>query len=251
MEHKNNENAYQVETWPVEDQADGFRKLAGMCYDRNFGRMSKGDLEVLLFSIYIEHLLQNGADYDDYTLAVKLGIPEARVRNLKIKKELQYPYSDYDWKRAFVMRLPYAKYDDKKALVKVSIPDPNVRRDVEHYIDSRNWYSEYQLNAKLLQMRADQFIEMCTALYSELSLETGFTEAQQKQIEEKLKKTSSSVWMDNRGFDIITKIGKEGFNNCWRDIAKEGTKVGLKILLSAIPFSSAIQSSIDKFIDNV
>ena len=251
MDNKINKNIYKVETWSIEDQADSFRKLATACYERNFGRMSKGDMEILLFSIYLEHLLKNGADYDDYTLAVQLGIPETRVRNLKIKKELQYHYSDYDWKQAFVARLPYAKYDDKKALVKVSIPDPNVRRDVEHYIDSRNWYSEYQLNAKLLQMRADQFIEMCTALYSELSLDTDFSETQHKQIEDKLKKTRSSAWMDDKGFDIITRIGKEGFKNCWQDIAKAGTKVGIKVLLSSIPFLSAAQDSIDRFIDNI
>ena len=121
MDHSILQDVYTVSAWSQEDQAEGFRKLATACFERNFGRLSKADMEVLLFSIYIEHLLQTGADYDDYTLALKLGIPESRVRNLKVKKELQYPYADYNWKLALAERLQYAKYDEKKALVKVSI----------------------------------------------------------------------------------------------------------------------------------
>ena len=85
--------------------------------------MGKSDFEVLIFSIYIEHLLENDLLYDDYSIALQLEISESRVRNLKIKKELQYTYSKYNWKKAFVERIGFAQYDGKTALVNVNITE--------------------------------------------------------------------------------------------------------------------------------
>ena len=119
----------------TKDKIAAFDMIANKFFEHNFGQMSKSDIEVMMFSIYIEQCLDKKMPYDDYTLAVKLGIPESRVRTLKVKKELQYPYKNFRWKEAFQECIRYAKYDDKKALVKVNITDPNVKREVEHYID--------------------------------------------------------------------------------------------------------------------
>ena len=237
--------------WSENEQAEAFQKIAEVCYKKNFGRLSKADMEVLLFSIYLEHCLRNGKAYDDYTLAIQLGIPETRVRNLKVKKELQYPYSEYDWKKAFGERIQYAKYDDKKALVKVSILDPNVRRDVEHYIDLQNWYSEYQLNSKLLQMRADQFIEMCMKLYSRIPVDGEPDIEAKQQIQERLKAAEASQWAKESATDILARINKEGFQNCWKDVVKSGSKVAIKAVLSLIPFGKEFQELIDYFIQKL
>jgi len=45
--------------------------------------MGKADIEVQLFSIYLVHIMKNRMEYDDYTLAVQLGIPDTRVWILK------------------------------------------------------------------------------------------------------------------------------------------------------------------------
>ena len=232
---------YDATTWPEPERAEAFSLIARQFYRQNFGRMGKADLEVLLFSIYIEHLLNNGLDYDDYTLALQLGIPESRVRNLKVKKELQYPYVGYDWKRALAERIPHAKYDDKKALVKVSIPDPNVRRDVEHYVDSQNWYSEYQLNAKLLQMRPDQFVALCMALYTELSEDSETTPEEQAAIEKRLKESKSSAWADDDTRGLMQTIKEKGLKNCWKEVLKDGSKAAFKAVMAAIPFGDSIE----------
>ena len=245
------ENKGILHNWSEKEKTEAFQIIAEVCYNKNFGRLSKSDMEVLLFSIYLEHCLKNNLAYDDYTLAIQLGIPETRVRNLKVKKELQYPYSDYDWKIAFVNRIQSAKYDDKKALVKVSILDPNVRRDVEHYVDSQNWYSEYQLNSKLLQMRADQFIEMCMQLYSDIPVDGEIGIETKKQIEERLKAAQSSDWAKESASDIFARINEEGFINCWKDVIKSGSKVAIKAVLSLIPFGAEFQEVIDYFIQKL
>lgn len=73
-----------------------FDKIAGLYFDRNFGSVSKADFETLMFSIYIEHLLDNDLPYDDYTMSNSLGISESRIRTLKERKQLKYP-REYIW----------------------------------------------------------------------------------------------------------------------------------------------------------
>ena len=69
------------------DQA--FRMISARYFERNFGTMAKTDFETLLFSIYIEHLLDNNQPFDDYAMSKALGITQSKVRTLKLRKELQ------------------------------------------------------------------------------------------------------------------------------------------------------------------
>lgn len=52
--------------------------------------MTKSDMETLVFSIYINRILDEGDEtfntYSDVLLAKKLGITQSKVRNLKEKK---------------------------------------------------------------------------------------------------------------------------------------------------------------------
>lgn len=62
--------------------------------------MQKTYFETLLFSLYLDHILDISEDdmntYSDYTLSKYLGITQSKVSNLKVKKELQYPYAKFD-----------------------------------------------------------------------------------------------------------------------------------------------------------
>lgn len=199
----------------------------------------------------ILNAIRQSAAYDDYSIAIQLGIPESRVRTLKIKKELQYHYSEYDWKKAFIEQIQYAKYDDKKALVKVAISDPNVKRDIEHYIDTLNLYSEYQLNSKLLQMRADHFIELCERVNKEYAEENNVSVDSPEEIRKKLKECQSSDWIDDRGKELAKKIAKEGLSACWKDIAVAGSKAVFKVALNAIPCAGVLADFIESFIASI
>lgn len=77
----------------VEEKAEAFDSISELYFDRNFGSTSKSDFETLLFSIYIEHLIKNGLPYDDYIMSKTLGITETRVRALKERKQLKYPFN--------------------------------------------------------------------------------------------------------------------------------------------------------------
>ena len=80
------------------DKAAAFDEIARRFYFANFATMSKSDFETLLFSLYLEQILncsENNYDaYSDYTLSKVLGVPQSRISTLKVRKELQYPYSN-------------------------------------------------------------------------------------------------------------------------------------------------------------
>lgn len=233
----------------TEEKVTAFDAIFEKFYRRNFGQMSKADVEVLMFSIYIEQCLNKNLPYDDYTLANQLGISESRIRNLKVKKELQYPYQKFDWKKAFQECIRYAKYDDKKALVKVNVTDPNVRREIEHCIDQLNFYAEYQLNSKILQMRPDQFIILCTSLYSEEVVNGKLTEKGYETLETQLRKSKASEKIEAE--HLLTRIREEGFRRSMESIAPAITKLVLRELLKAIPFGTVFTRYMDEFINNL
>lgn len=137
-------------------------ELTNLYFNRNFGSTSKVDLDTLMFSAYIEHRLNAGEPYDDYTLSKELGITQNRVRSLKERKELKYPREGFVWEKAFAEAVANAKYDPNDHYIKMIIQDINVMNEVRHFIEQRGWYDECSLNRKLLRIPLDCFVEICT-----------------------------------------------------------------------------------------
>ena len=247
------ENHSAINGWTAEEKAAAFDRLAEKYYDRNFGSMKKTDMDVMMFSFFIEHRRKNGESLDDYSFAKVLGIPESAVRNLKVKKELQYPTEGYDWKDAFIQTIPYAKYDDRKALVKVSISDPNVKRGVENYMEHNHLFTEYQLNPKLLQMRADHFVELCAALFAEgYGADGEWSDASAEEIAKRLQNSKASEYLNEKEKPILS-LTKDALKDNWKDVVKtlanKGSKFALGELLKLIPFGKTMQPLMDKLID--
>ena len=140
-----------------------FDKLDELYFRKNFGSVSKTDLETLVFSEYIECCIRNNVAYDDYSLSKELGITQSRIRALKERKELKYPLNDDPewWKTPFVNAIKNAKYDDKNHSIKFIVQDVNVMNEVRHYIEMAGWYDECSLNRKLLSIPLDCFTEIC------------------------------------------------------------------------------------------
>ena len=155
---------------PEMEQA--FRMVSARYFERNFGTMAKTDFETLLFSIYIEHLLDNNQPFDDYTMSKALGITQSKVRTLKLRKELQYPREKFDWTTAFADDLKRASFDAESKKVRVLIPDVNVLTELRYFVEKNGWYDEYQLNPRLFQCRVDFFLNIISELAKEsLSLD--------------------------------------------------------------------------------
>lgn len=148
------------------DKAAAFDKIARRFYFANFATMSKSDFETLLFSLYLEQILncsENNYDaYSDYTLSKVLGVPQSRISTLKVRKELQYPYSKFDWKESFKRISQRAIYEDGK--IRLYIPDRNLYLEIKNAVETSGGYVEMQLSPNLLQIRPEYFVDLVLAI---------------------------------------------------------------------------------------
>lgn len=189
-----------------EYKAHCFDELAAHFYNANFGQMSKADIELMMFNFYLRQMISDhrddhgSIDYNecsDYKISRDLGITQQRVRNLKIKKQLVYP-EKYTWEIAFAKLIKNARYDLKTQKITLNIPDPNLFIEIQNFIESRGAYVEKQLNSKILQIRAEYFVELAVSLE---------TEASRKKIIQDIKQQLQKYGKENAVFDS-KNIGK-------------------------------------------
>ena len=206
---------------------------------RQFGSTTKAEIELFLFSVYLDHLIDNKEVFDDYTVGKQLHISMQKVRNLKEKKQLMYPKKDYYWVDAFVKCIENARYDPPTQLVKVTIPDVNVLKDVRHFLESNGWYDEYQLNPRLFQCKLDVFSDLCSKLPDhDGNIATDFfNDEVKKALMEKSKAKSEEEQ------SLIASFVKGSFKDGMRELGKNATVELIDFTLSLIPFGSVAKSA--------
>lgn len=158
---KNTKEIYN-QLFPDEhSKAKAFDALAEHFYHQNFATMGKAEIDLLMFSLYLNRIYMK-TDYEerdssDYTLSKILGITENRISSLKEKKELKYP-SEYDWKTSFLSILDKAEIRDDK--IEIYIKDHRVYKELNHAIEEIGSYSEITLTKKLLRVSFPAFLEL-------------------------------------------------------------------------------------------
>jgi hypothetical protein len=189
-----------------EEKAGFFDKIAECFYHNNFGQLSKSEMDLMMFHFYLEKLISDNVNPDgtidyrkcsDYKISKDLGITQQRVRNLKVKNQLTYPM-EYDWKRALATLTENARYDKSTGKVVLNIPDPNLYLEIQNFIEDQGAYIEKQLNSKVLQIRAEYYIELIINLEPENS---------KKKIIKSLKTQFKESGKDDSAFDEA-HIGK-------------------------------------------
>lgn len=160
--------SYQTLFQDVADKAAAFDQIAEHFYERNFGSMSKSDMETLMFSIYINRILDGGDKnfntYSDFRLAKELGITQSKVRNLKEKKQQQYP-RDFKWREAFKRVSKNARYENGK--IKIQIPDINLYYEIQNTVEENGGFIEVSLTPKLLQISPEYFLDLMMVIDEE------------------------------------------------------------------------------------
>ena len=208
-----------------------FDKIASLYFNKNFGSTSKADFEILLFSEYIEHCIKANLPFDDYTVSKDLGVTQSRVRSLKERKELKYPYKEFSWRTAFASAVENAKFDEHDHYVKFIIQDINVMNEARHFIEEKGWYDECSLNKKLLRIPLDCFTDICL---DDDSIKDLFSEEAKK----KIKKLSNS---DNTIMDFLNDFSKEGLKSFMMSAGKEA----LVSVISCLPFGGIAKVAFD------
>ena len=222
----------------VEEKCAIFDKITHQYFERNFGTMSKSDFETLLFSEYIEHCIKNSLPFDDYTLSKQLGITQSRIRALKERKELKYPYENFAWQNAFAESVKNAKYDANDHYVKMIIQDVNVMTEVRNFIENEGWYDECSLNKKLLRIPLDCFVEIC---YKNETFDDVFSD----EIKNKIKKMANAANKNVSTF--LTDFSKEGLKSFLMSASKDVIVEVLKI----IPFGGVAKTAFNFLIKAV
>ncbi len=162
-------------------KADAFDKLAKNYYRANFGTMQKSEIDLLMFSEYLDRLYDFseyiGLDYSDYTLSNLLGLTPSRVNSLKCRKEIKY-HSNFKWKEVFRHEISKAEYKDNK--VYIFIRDPRLYLVLCAEIEKLGSYSEATLTKQLLVVSPPVFIDLMMLTYDKDSPE-------KEKLREKLK----------------------------------------------------------------
>ncbi len=187
-------------TFTTEEKARMFDEIAEKFYNRNFGSLSKADMDLMMFRFYFEALMgdntyQNGNinfhTCSDYNMSRELGISQQRVRNLKVKYQLTSP-TDFAWEAALSKLTEKAKYDKDSQKITLNIPDPNLYIEIQNFIEEKGAYVEKQLNSKILQLRTDDYITLILATEDD---------ANKKRIIKSIKEQNKANEKDNSVLD--------------------------------------------------
>lgn len=198
-------------------KADAFDKIAEQFYAGNFGQMSKSDFETLMFSIYIEQILnKNEFDfnaYSDFRLAKELGITQSKISTLKVRKQLQYP-RNFDWRKSFAKVSKNASYEGGK--IKLYIPDKNLYYEIKNSVEEIGGYVDVTLNSNLLVISPARFLDL---------LENIANEDERKALRVSLRKKYCEA---RKNIEFIE-------NESWgKRLCKEGKGIVVELLKEAI-----------------
>lgn len=174
----------------VELKAAAFDKIAEKYYFGSFGSTTKTDFDVLMFSIYLDQILDseqnNFTAYSDYTLSKCLGITQSKISNLKVKKELIYPYEKFNWRESFSAISERAVYEDGK--IKLFVPDKNLYIEIKNAIEGMGGFVEVQLTSNLLQVKLAYFLDLIISISDDVS-----RDHLRKNIRKKIKENAKDV----------------------------------------------------------
>lgn len=225
-----------------EEKIKAFDMISMKYFERNFGTMTKADFETVLFSIFLEHLIEGGEAYDDYQVSKVLGITQSKVRTLKMKKELQYPHNDKDeWKAQFVNLIQYAVYDKESRMVSLLISDVGIQTELRYYMEINHLYDECPPNVHQFKCRLDFFLKICEKLSDE---EIILSEDQFEKLKE-LKKAGG------KEESAIQKIISGNVQEGLKELALIGTKEVIVATLNCLPFSGITQKAFEALANTI
>lgn len=147
----------------AEQKAKSFDKIAELFYYQNFGAATKSEIELLMFSIFMDAMIEkhknaeNTLDYNacsDYEMGKILGVPQDKVRTLKVKKQARYPV-EFDWYKSLLSIQDKIVYDEQKKKVIIPMPDPNLYNEIRNFVEKEGGYIEIQRGQNYLQMRPE------------------------------------------------------------------------------------------------
>ena len=149
----------------IKKKAKAFDDIAMLFYDRNFGSSSKSEIELMMFSILMDAMINkyandNGVlDYNmcsDYNMGKALGIQPSKVTTLKKNKQARYPVN-FNWQQSLKMIESNIRYSKEKNKIIIPVRDPNLYIEIKNFIEENGGFIEMQYGSNVIQIRPEYF----------------------------------------------------------------------------------------------
>lgn len=206
---------YNLIFFDADVKARAFDEIAKLFYDKNFSSATKTEIELLMFSIYMNATIdmckrEDGTiDYNtcsDYEMGRELGVPQEKVRALKIKKQARYPVN-FDWRNSLLSIKETIRYDEGKGKIIIPTRDPNLYNEIRNYIENHGGYIEIQRSGNVVQIRPEHFF---------LLMYEGMDEKEQKNCRKELERQlhlrnkENTLPASENIMDIVKRVGTLG-----------------------------------------
>lgn len=149
----------------IKKKAKAFDDIAMLFYDRNFGSSSKSEIELMMFSILMDAMINkyandNGVlDYNmcsDYNMGKALGIQPSKVTTLKKNKQARYPVN-FNWQQSLKMIENNIRYSKEKNKIIIPVRDQNLYIEIKNFIEENGGFIEMQYGSNVIQIRPEYF----------------------------------------------------------------------------------------------
>ena len=167
-----------------------FLEIASHYYNKNFGTMSKSELDLLMFKVFYDAVNRENDDslLTDVSLAIELGITKQKVKSLKERMFLKYSSdSDFDWKKEMrdYISNSSVEYDERTGKFTILVSNPRLGYEVENFLETNRLITDYSHNSKLLVLSRRAFVflvyESCNDAGKRRELEKCFEQASNEE----------------------------------------------------------------------
>lgn len=177
-------------------------KLCSKYYERNFGNISKNEIDLIMFHYYLEERKNNREDCSDYSISKALGISQIRVRNLKQKDYLlNPPAKTFNIKESFIKLLETGRIVDGEEKIEMYVKDVNLMMELRHFLEDHNCYDDYTLNPKILKCSFEFIIKIGELLDEKTGENSTF-----KELKEIIDKRSGKITPCKNIKELITTM---------------------------------------------
>ena len=187
----------------LKKDAENYRELKKLFFEKNFGTASKSAIELLMFHQFIfdeenknkDHSMSGLIKYEstsDFKIACKLGITPSRVHNLKLKEQLVYPRENLNWKDYVLKIMEHIKFNESDKTVELTVLHPWMLAQIKDCIEAEHGQVYIQMNKNLLSLPLDSYVVLINAAYGK----EGMEKEEIDRLKEYMQKDEGVNWID-------------------------------------------------------
>lgn len=147
-------------------ELEDFDRLADRFFGRGFASLTKTEVEVYLFDVYMRGVERVGNEPSYYAIGRELGISESRVRTLAEKRSL-YFYEPPSVDECLLYLLDHAPTEFRGDVVRIQVNDVNILRALQDYMESRELGYEPELSGRAFRVTLPSLLSILDAHFGE------------------------------------------------------------------------------------